>query len=120
MSTCNHEFVKLLTVLGHCFEIMQPDRKTLLAECKRDKELLIQTFTDRKAKVDFIAEQHKDQDLKSWLILPTLDSLREYLKNPMPREDPKMTQIDVLKSNAIEIFCNLLTLNSSSNNTSIF
>jgi hypothetical protein len=31
-----------------------------------------------------------------------------------------MTQIDVLKSNAIEIFCNLLTLNSSSNNTSIF
>lgn len=31
-----------------------------------------------------------------------------------------MTQIDALKSNAIEIFCNLLTLNSTSNNSSIF
>jgi len=41
LSTCNHEFVKLLTVLGHSFDIMQPDRKTLQAECKNDKELLI-------------------------------------------------------------------------------
>lgn len=121
LSTCNHEFVKLLTVLGHSFDIMQPDRKTLQAECKNDKELLIQTFMDRKSKVDVLVEANKDNtDLKNWLILPTQDSLREYLKNPNPKDDPKMTCIDVLKSNAIEIFCNLLTLNSSSNNTSIF
>lgn len=35
-NTCNHEFVKLLTVLGRCFDIMQPDRKTLKAECQGD------------------------------------------------------------------------------------
>ena len=58
--------------------------------------------------------------MRNWLITPTEESLREYLKNPIPKEDIRMTQIDVLKSSAIEIFYNLLTLNSNANNNSMF
>ena len=48
----NHEFVKLMTVLGHSFNIMQPDRKTLKAECRKEKEELIKIFLERETKAD--------------------------------------------------------------------
>ena len=92
LETCNHEFVKLMTVLGHSFNIMQPDRKTLKAECKKDKEELIKIFLERETKAEILMNQNEDNDeLRNWLISPTEDSLREYLKNPIPREDPRMT-----------------------------
>ena len=56
LSTCNHEFVKLMTVLGHSFNIMQPDRKTLRAECAKNKEELIKTFLDRESSAEVMAE----------------------------------------------------------------
>ena len=45
---------------------------------------------------------------KSAIINPPVAIAKEYLKNPCPNEDFRMTQIDLLKSNSIEIFCNLL------------
>lgn len=39
--------------------------------------------------------------------------LKDYLKNPIPHEDPKLTQIDMLKSKSIEIFYNLIMVQSN-------
>lgn len=44
------------------------------------------------------------------IINPGRETLEEYLKSPLHSEDPSMTQIDILKSNSIEIFYNLLML----------
>jgi len=121
MSTCNREFVKLMIVLGQSFNIMQPDRLTLRAEVKHDYNELIKAFMDRESKATALAVVYDDHEqLQNWLISPTEDALHEYLKNPCPKEDPRMTQIDVLKSNAMEIFFNLLTLNSNQNPASMF
>lgn len=41
---------------------------------------------------------------------PGRSTVVEYLKSPLNSEDPRMTQIDALKSYSIEIFYNLLIL----------
>ena len=56
------------------------------------------------------------QDL---IINPGRETVQEYLKNPMHSEDPSMTQIDILKSNSIEIFYNLLILLNNVNHSTI-
>lgn len=53
------------------------------------------------------------------MINPGRGTLEEYLKNPQHSEDPKMTQIDILKSNSIEIFYNLLILLNNVNHSTI-
>ena len=50
------------------------------------------------------------------IVNPSKETIKEYLKKPTPSEDPRMTQIDVLKSNSIEIFYNLLILQNNVNN----
>lgn len=54
-----------------------------------------------------------------YLINPGRETLVEYLKNPSHSEDPNMTQIDILKSNSIEIFYNLLMLLNTVNTSTI-
>ena len=56
------------------------------------------------------------QDL---IINPGRETVQEYLKNPLHSEDPSMTQIDILKSNSIEIFYNLLILLNNVNHSTI-
>ena len=58
-------------------------------------------------------------DKKDYLINPGRETLEEYLKSPLLSEDPKMTQIDILKSNSIEIFYNLLILLNNVNHSTI-
>ena len=53
------------------------------------------------------------------IINPSRSTVEEYLKNPLHSEDPSMTQIDILKSNSIEIFYNLLILLNNVNHSTI-
>ena len=53
------------------------------------------------------------------IINPGRATVEEYLKNPLHSEDPSMTQIDILKSNSIEIFYNLLILLNNVNHSTI-
>lgn len=58
-------------------------------------------------------------DQQDCTINPGRATLEEYLKNPLHSEDPSMTQIDILKSNSIEIFYNLLILLNNVNHSTI-
>ena len=209
LQTCNSAFTKIMIVLAQIFDIMIPDRHTLIAEIKNDKETLINIFEARNQKdlekaaqkeassslvlnsaprdssVEAPGEQNESQEASGGLALqfepeeskdvtrsphvspdrisineksvpdenfnefggvgsnasggrppqsPTLnvivekqdliinpgrETVQEYLKNPMHSEDPSMTQIDILKSNSIEIFYNLLILLNNVNHSTI-
>ena len=60
-----------------------------------------------------------ESDNQDCIINPGRATVEEYLKNPLHSEDPSMTQIDILKSNSIEIFYNLLFLPNNVNHSTI-
>jgi len=47
LQTCNSAFTKIMMVLAQIFDVMIPDRHTLLAEVKGDKEGLVKIFEAR-------------------------------------------------------------------------
>ena len=110
-----------MTVLAHTFNIMLPDKATLYAEMICDREKLYKIYRVREI-ADIEAEHDRKQGSESPLpgpsliINPSEETIKEYLKNPTPTEDYRMTQIDLLKSNSIEIFYNLLMLQNNVNN----
>lgn len=184
LQTCNQAFLKIMQVLAQIFDIMLPDRHTLAAEVKHDKEGLVKIFESRSLKdLDKAAsaataaaartsqlaaatttqqpkttssptkeeedtypgcpnvpseqeltpssgeEKAFDEGLvnlpnsltenQDSIINPGRATVEEYLKNPLHSEDPSMTQIDILKSNSIEIFYNLLILLNNVNHSTI-
>ena len=110
-----------MTVLAQTFNIMLPDKSTLYAEMICDREKLLKIYSEREA-ADIIADDFRAQGSESppqgpsLVINPSEETVKEYLKNPTPTEDYRMTQIDLLKSNSIEIFYNLLLLQNNVNN----
>lgn len=177
-----------MQVLAQIFDIMLPDRSTLLSEVKHDKEGLVKIFESRSLKdleqaasaataaaartslqattavvpsqlatdtKEEVVNQGESQEGSSvvpqameadspsegeekafdeglinmannlggeqqdCIINPGRATVEEYLKNPLHSEDPSMTQIDILKSNSIEIFYNLLILLNNVNHSTI-
>ena len=168
LQTCNSAFTKIMLVLAQIFDVMLPDKHTLLAEVIGDKEGLIKLFeyraqkdlekgnkttTDPKETSENKNEAREKEEFKNspgpplvtpekahdsfydigetqtpvatggsrkdYVINPGRATLEEYLKNPIHSEDPSMTQIDILKSNSIEIFYNLLILLNNVNTSTI-
>ena len=112
-----NSFNKIMTVLAETFNIMLPDKATLKAQMMGQTEELLRIYELRNQQEDDkqVSSQEPSWECKSDKLLcqrinPPVDIAREYLKNPCPNEDFRMTQIDLLKSNSIEIFYNLLLL----------
>jgi hypothetical protein len=52
-------------------------------------------------------------------VVPCVDAISDYLTCPN-EDDPQLTQIDILKTNSIEIFYNLLMVQTNNFNTKSF
>jgi len=96
-----------MTVLAQTFNIMTPDIHTLRAELSGDKQALATTYSQR------------TEPIGKCNIIPSPSALSDYLVCPI-EDDPKLTQIDILKSNSIEIFYNLLLVQTNNFNTKAF
>ena len=72
--------------------------------------------TDQSHQPYIDVEIQNQQDVQSEEVAAAVE---EYLKQAAAHEDPTMTQIDILKSNSIEIFYNLLLLLSNVNHSTI-
>jgi|LauGreDrversion4_2_1035121.scaffolds.fasta_scaffold27958_2 hypothetical protein len=75
---------------------MPPNFETLQLELTNDYERLIQVFQQRSQ----VAAGQED-------MIPPPEFIREYLVRPSG-DDSKLTQLDMLKNNSIDIFYNLL------------
>ena len=75
---------------------MPPNFETLKLELANDYERLVQVFQHRSQAA--IGEED---------MIPPAEFITEYLVRPSG-EDSKLTQLDMLKNNSIDIFYNLL------------
>lgn len=90
---------------------MPPDLQTLTCEIKGDYEGLAEVFKER---ASVIPAWSTIEDVN-----PTPDLISQYLEKPS-LEDTKLTQLDILKSNSIDIFYSLLMVQSNTLNMKQF
>ncbi len=88
-----------MTVLAQIFNIMPPDLQTLTLEIKGDYKGLAEVYKERSC---IMPAWSTIED-----VYPTPDLIMQYLEKPSS-EDTKLTQLDILKSNSIDIFYSLL------------
>lgn len=100
-----------MTVLAQIFNIMPPDLQTLTFEISGDYEGLAGVFKER---ASMVPAWSTIED-----VYPTPDLVTQYLEKPSA-EDTKLTQLDVLKSNSIDIFYSLLMVQSNTLNMKAF
>ena len=84
VQTCNNAFTKLMTVLAQTFNIMIPDKETLLAEIICDREKLVKIYRDRDEAN--IAEAEKQQRENLQLLDDSQDDEKPKVERPLNLE----------------------------------
>ena len=98
-------------------QLSAPDRDATPPSVEESKDPQVDGYSyNQEIRGMTLADLEQQED---FVINPGRETVQEYLKSPLHSEDPNMTQIDILKSNSIEIFYNLLILLNNVNHSTI-
>ena len=108
---CPQDIARFMTVFAKIFNIMTPNLDTLTFELHGDYDSVTSLFLQR---ITTPPEWASQED-----VVPSAEFIKSYLERPS-QEDAKLTQLDILKSNSIDIFYNLLMVQSNAFNMKAF